>query len=136
MAFDQIFYSAIIGAWIGGVIIYFFYYRKVWLKKKREAGERRSKRKIGKRCPQCKNIINYQRTVCHHCGYPFPPVPEHKSHTRSGSRKKKRGKKCPQCGNVINTRREVCQHCGYTFEADKAKPESGEKSEPDQNAAN
>ena len=32
------------------------------------------KRRRGKKCPNCKNIINYYREVCQHCGYKFGAV--------------------------------------------------------------
>ncbi len=32
-----------------------------------------SGRETGKRCPQCRTIINSKRTVCQHCGYEFQP---------------------------------------------------------------
>jgi len=34
----------------------------------------RKKKRRGKKCPQCKNVINYYREVCQHCGYKFGPV--------------------------------------------------------------
>jgi len=118
MSFEQMFYTLIIILWLIGVVLYIFYLRKelgIRIKEKREqrsAGRRR----LGKRCPQCKNIIDYRRKVCQHCGYEFPYVPEPKEIEASSSwRKKKRGKKCPNCGNIINYHRTVCQHCGYKF---------------------
>jgi len=33
------------------------------------------KKRRGKKCPQCKNIINYSREVCQHCGYKFNSAP-------------------------------------------------------------
>ncbi len=139
MTFEQIFYSAIVGVWIAGVIAYFYYFRNFLRTRKKENSEdNKSKRKLGKRCPQCHNIINYQRQVCQHCGYQFPEVPEHPGAKTGRRNKKRRGKKCPRCGNVVNHRREACQHCGFKFGVDQPeqKPEAGEKPGSEPKAAN
>ena len=126
MIFEKIFYAVIIIVWISGIIFYIRYLRKEmgnkidYLKGERKAGRRR----LGKRCPNCKNIIDYYRKVCQHCGYEFYQVPEKKDSEEKSLGKKKRGKKCPQCGNIINYYREVCQHCGYKF---PTPPELNEK---------
>jgi len=134
MDFEQIFYTVVIGLWIAGVVLYIWYFRKSFIQKRKENEEQRSKRKLGKRCPQCRNIINYKRTVCQHCGYQFPEVSTHDYHP--GQRKKKRGKRCPQCGNIINYKREVCQHCGYKFGVDKPGAKSGDTPEQEQKVSN
>ena len=33
------------------------------------------RRRKGKRCPQCRKIIDCRRIVCRHCGYEFKPEP-------------------------------------------------------------
>jgi len=105
--------------WTFGLGIYIYYLRKSELKKaKGKSKSHQSKRKRGKRCPQCKNIINAMRTVCQHCGYQFPALAKEEqevSHHSGSGKKKQKGKKCPKCQNVINYYRTVCQHCGYQF---------------------
>jgi len=126
MSFEKIFYTLIIILWIVGIIFYIQYLRKERENKAEDwKGERKAgRRKLGKRCPKCRNIIGYYRKVCPHCGYEFYQVPEKKDLEEKRPGKKKRGKKCPQCGNIINYYREVCQHCGYKF---PTPPELNEK---------
>jgi uncharacterized OB-fold protein len=136
MTFERIFYVAIIIAWFAGVTAYIFYFQDSWKKRRKKEQEHKRKRKIGKRCPQCRNIIDYRRPVCQHCAYKFPEVSEHAEHgSDPRGHKKRRGKKCPKCGNTINYSREGCQHCGYKFteegDAPPPKPEAGSEAGPD-----
>ena len=79
----------------------------------------RRRQRSGKRCPQCRNLIDARRTVCQHCGHIFKtvPKPEAEAKPKNGhsGKKHKRGKRCPQCQTMIDYQRTVCQHCGFVF---------------------
>ncbi|MFO8058460.1 MAG: hypothetical protein R6V10_14315 [bacterium] len=40
----------------------------------------RGSRHRGKRCPECRHIIDRRRTVCHHCGHEFKVDSDHEPH--------------------------------------------------------
>jgi predicted amidophosphoribosyltransferase len=107
-------YPFIIVAWVAAVG-YFIYYM-IFLRQ-RKGRSKSKRRRRGKRCPECKNMIDYRREVCQHCGYRFPSESGSKEALSSGerTRSKKRGKRCPKCGNKVGYSRAVCQYCGYTF---------------------
>ena len=97
--------------------------------RKRWGSSRHRKRRPGKRCPKCNNVIYVKRTVCQHCGYLFPKVPksEEKAETperssSGGHHSRKRGKYCPQCKTMIDRKRAQCQHCGYVFSETPGNP--------------
>lgn len=82
----------------------------------------RSKRTRGKRCPECGNLINAQKTICQHCGHEFgsapapkPPEAKPPAEKSSSTHHRKRGKYCPSCGRLIDAARAQCQHCNYVF---------------------
>lgn len=115
-----------------GVIGYYLYEK--YMGDGKSSLSKKKKKNNGKRCPQCKNLIDANRKVCQHCGHEFPEGDKHKSRSYrhlSGSRhlggkKKKRGKHCPGCGQIVDYRREVCQHCGYEFFEYKKAADPGE----------
>ncbi len=69
-----------------------FYLREVILtyrNKKKHASRRsdrskqsssRQARRKGKRCPECRHIIDWRRTACHHCGHKFEVNPDREPH--------------------------------------------------------
>lgn len=132
----NIFYGLLLVGWIGVTILYLYL---LWKKKPEEFSPlwRRvkkgsSRKKRGKRCPECRNIISVHREVCQHCGYKFPK-PEQEAKTESSAeRKPRRGKRCPKCQNKIDYTRTVCQHCGYkfpSFESQNEKPKESSQTE-------
>ncbi len=46
---------------------------------RRKENEKRKKRS-GRRCPDCKNIIDRRRSVCQHCGHQFDVIPGAQKH--------------------------------------------------------
>lgn len=39
----------------------------------KKAKKGKGHRRQGKKCPECKKVIDARRTVCQHCGYKFTP---------------------------------------------------------------
>jgi hypothetical protein len=68
-----------------GWYLYFIWSKKQSHERSRNWGHRGGETKDsghrrGKRCPQCRNMIDQRRTVCQHCGHEFELVPGREAH--------------------------------------------------------
>jgi len=98
---DKIYYLIIFLLVAYGLLIG-WYLRAFFLSKKKPAEEKSSssskhghsknrKRRAGKKCPDCKKVIDVRRTVCQHCGHKFEVPPGTEPHPEEIRMKDKQG---------------------------------------------
>ena len=97
----DIFYIVLIVSYLIGVT---WYLRSVLMERQEKKESNRSfhrsieadgekknsfRRRKGKHCPKCRNLIDHRRSVCQHCGHQFeldPQTPPHPEEAAKGLR--------------------------------------------------